>query len=403
MTTTLNHRSPISRLLSLIPLATPTELQAAYFFYFECRRFVQWLSGVSNESVEVCAAVVAVLSPRNDWESNQLDAVALLCGGEPASNYHGRFIEYCPNNKGPSTPVYDIEPERWEDDPSFDIVDSFVNETSAVFGYGSTIRDINKALSILYTNSSILPTLNGPKTIAFYHNILHPENHYVGLPVDIHITRALFGMSCGLADANKYLGTSSKYRLAQHFAIEAADYVDMKPINLVNIIWYVVRRLKRNRQQAWLPDILDIDRWWPIYPGRPLVYRQSCHPRLLPGMQLMDGCDYRPWLFETPTGPRYGNESIYITGRDHNRKCIIVTLGRSHRFANSAGWQYRSRLVVAYELGQLPCKGEDVHHEDGWDDDNLSNLSVWAREGHGRYHSSSECVARWEDGRFKEL
>lgn len=118
----------------------------------------------------------------------------------------------------------------------------------------------------------------------------------------------------------------------------------------------------------------------------------SMAPRLLPG------CPRRPWLDElTESSPQaFGNETRDSRGR------VRVCLGQRHRFANSAGWQYRYRLIVAYELGRLPRKDEHVHHKGPLDQ--VEDLELLLAEYHGALHAYAVELAgyRATDGRFTE-
>lgn len=81
------------------------------------------------------------------------------------------------------------------------------------------------------------------------------------------------------------------------------------------------------------------------------------------------------------------------TRRDsRGRWCVY--LGPSHPYANSGGWQYRSRLTCAVALGRMLRSDEHVHHVDGdRSNDALHNLEVLSVEYHGRLHASAMEVA----------
>lgn len=117
----------------------------------------------------------------------------------------------------------------------------------------------------------------------------------------------------------------------------------------------------------------------------------------------LSGCDSRPWLYLRRywnlISPRYGYES-----RDHRGR-VRVTLHPSHPYAYRAGWAYRYRLLVQYELGRKLLDNEHVNHIDGRiDNDRLDNLEVMGAEYHGRYHAALIDVAGYRDnsGRFIE-
>jgi len=114
---------------------------------------------------------------------------------------------------------------------------------------------------------------------------------------------------------------------------------------------------------------------------------------------LVPGCTNRPWLREHPTSQSFGVERADRRGR------VRVTLGTSHEYANTGGWQYRYILTVNYTLGRRLLTGEHVHHEDlVVYHDVLPNLTVVHASHHGREHAYLQTLAgcRGPDGRFVE-
>lgn len=115
---------------------------------------------------------------------------------------------------------------------------------------------------------------------------------------------------------------------------------------------------------------------------------------------MLPGLDERPWLLEPAADrPFFGNE------RQDGRGRVRVNLGKNHPYANSGGWAWRYRLVVAYALGRKLRRDEHIDHINGViDDDRLENLRLLTPEIHGRYHAWLFEVAgcRGEDGRFLE-
>lgn len=116
---------------------------------------------------------------------------------------------------------------------------------------------------------------------------------------------------------------------------------------------------------------------------------------------LLPGCPWRPWLpAYGPIASRFGHEKADDRGR------VRVTLRVGHPYANSAGWQYRYRLLVAFALGRLPRSDEHVDHlREGCSDDDLLHLRLILAEYHGRDHAFATELAggRSADGRFQEL
>lgn len=140
---------------------------------------------------------------------------------------------------------------------------------------------------------------------AFYRNMVSPELDS-GVPVDRHLTRALYGHWLTEHEVTlKVRGDGSK--IAEDIITETAISLRLRPIELANRLWYVMRRLSSTRGQHSLKSApLD---WRPLYPGGD--YYLSMRKRDKPALNLQPGCTYRPWLEEVPfTSPAFGNEQI---------------------------------------------------------------------------------------------
>ena len=95
-----------------------------------------------------------------------------------------------------------------------------------------------------------------------------------------------------------------------------------------------------------------------------------------------------------------GSERMGSRGR------VRVYLGKDHPYANSGGWQWRSRFVVMEELGRKLRSDEHVHHINGdRSDDRIENLELLAAEYHGRFHAAVVTLGGYRDdrGRFVEF
>lgn len=114
----------------------------------------------------------------------------------------------------------------------------------------------------------------------------------------------------------------------------------------------------------------------------------------------------RPWAAEPiPPGPKRRGRAVYEESVDPKGR-YRVHLWRGHRFANRAGWQYRSRLVVSYAINAPLARDEHVHHLDGdIQNDVISNLEVVAASYHGQYHASILTLTGSRDrfGKFTSL
>lgn len=90
--------------------------------------------------------------------------------------------------------------------------------------------------------------------------------------------------------------------------------------------------------------------------------------------------------------------------RDSRPERLCVTLGKSHPYANSAGYQRLARFIIADSLGYLPDPMTHTHHVDGNSlNDAWENLELISAAYHGRIHASGICVGRGRDGRFIPL
>lgn len=359
---------PIDRLAIYYAQATKEELTAARCFYFECHRFILWLSAISGLPPESVSAITAALSPRATWEGNQHDAVSIALGSD-ASSILGA------SDKG-----------------------GFRDGGGG--GYQAMPRDVGRAIR-LAAGEPVADVLKGPKVNAFHRNMMTPGTD-TGLPVDRHLFRALYGRKLSDAQVTSRLGKNGAYEEAELLYSKAAKLQKIRPIIYGNAIWYVMRRLSRDKGQFSLKSRTLA--WRPLYGTG--TYRPST--QWLPKLDLLPGCKDRPWLFEKPAGPRFGHETANGRGR------VMVTLGPKHRFANTGGWQYRYRLVVSYALERKLVGGhvtanryaEHVDHINGIvDDDKIGNLQLIGASIHGKTHATAtiDAMTRDSDGRFVEL
>ena len=93
---------------------------------------------------------------------------------------------------------------------------------------------------------------------------------------------------------------------------------------------------------------------------------------------------------------RYGEAGFPL--HQNNRGRWRVHLGKGHPYANSGGWQYLYRFVVADALGHLPGTDEHVHHCNE-DHRNITNnldhsrLELVLAEFHGQLHATHTTLA----------
>ncbi len=359
---------PLDRLAIYYAQATKEELTAARCFYFECHRFILWLSAISGLPLESVSAITAALSPRATWEGNQHDAVSIALGSD-ASSILGASDKNGFRDGGGG-------------------------------GYQAMPRDVDRAIR-LATGEPVADVLKGPKVNAFHRNMIAPRKD-TGLPIDRHLFRALYGRKLSDVQVTGKLSKNGAYEEAELLYSKAAKLRGIRPIIYGNAVWYVMRRLSRDNGQFSLKS--RPLNWRPLYGVG--TYQPST--QWLPKLDLLPGCDDRPWLLEEPAGPRYGHETANARGR------VMVTLGTKHRNANTGGWQYRYRLVVSYALERKLVGGhvtadsyaEHADHINGIvDDDRLENLQLLGASIHGTTHALATVDAggRSSDGRFVEL
>lgn len=91
----------------------------------------------------------------------------------------------------------------------------------------------------------------------------------------------------------------------------------------------------------------------------------------------------------------------------HNRRGTIrrdrrgrarIWLGKGHLLANSGGWQWFGRYLLACDLGRPLRTDEHAHHLEGKRVDRPGRLEVQLASPHGRMHAAT--AARDARGRF---
>ena len=177
-------------------LATPEEHAQGMAWYDNAREFARTLASDHNVSLEVAAAVIAIISPNQTWELNQTSASALLTAWR----------------KGRETRVS---------------IPTYRNNT-------------RKAIRLLRTGNLavLLDSPRSHKTRAFYHCIVNPDTPEV----------CIDGHSYWIAHGTKepLYSTPSMWaalyrRIADSYRVVAMD-LDLKPYQLQAITWVVWHR-----------------------------------------------------------------------------------------------------------------------------------------------------------------
>lgn len=193
--------------------ATDAEMKAAELFYGAAHVFAGEVAALAGITLNAAAAIIAVLSPRSNWEGNQFDAIAVASG--------------CDFSCG---------------------------------GFQALGRDLERARRIA-DGGRWSEILSGPKVIAFARNIMFPGRD-VGIPVDRHLARLALGWGMSDEELTRSLARKGAYRDVEERYELLAGCQGLRPIVYANRVWYVVRRLRREGGQlsfSWRP--LD---WMPV-------------------------------------------------------------------------------------------------------------------------------------------
>lgn len=198
-------------LLSVYDLATRADIEAGKKWYPRARRYAQQLARRYHVSLEIAAGVIAALSPGQEWTRNKASADAFF--------REWRACGVCARER-------------------FDLAT-----------YGA--RPIEKAYAIA-NGAPIGPTLNGPKTTAFYRAIINPNSDR-DVVIDGHAKSAALGVRVGNHDGwndrTQSRGSTSGVKVERHeyphleTAYRAAASVVGLNVNAFQaVIWLVWKR-----------------------------------------------------------------------------------------------------------------------------------------------------------------
>lgn len=175
-------RATVARILSTFDRATPADIAAGVDWYGDASLVVAQLSAASGHTEEMCAAVVAHLSPRTTWSRNVLGATSLI--------------------------LRDIAP-------------------------GCLSRNVASARKAMASNDP-LGTLNGPKVKAFAANILGDRE---AVTVDVWAMRVAIP---AMADT-RALDRAGVYDAVAHAYRLAAARRGVDPATMQAVCWVVAR------------------------------------------------------------------------------------------------------------------------------------------------------------------
>lgn len=191
----------VENILKYYERATDWDYQSGLNWYPGARQWCQHHARKHGFDVEVVAAVVAVLSPRNKWSNNLKDAEEVLASVASGENH-----------------PFNVK-----------------THTTRIF--------TERAWTIAKTGDTSL--VQGPKVEAFFDNILRPDKSE-DVTVDV--------WACRVADDDLKARAGDfseprKVEIVEEYR-EAAEQVDLTPLEIQAVTWVIARRLAKISQDA---------------------------------------------------------------------------------------------------------------------------------------------------------
>lgn len=184
-------------LIEFYESARPDEIVAGISWYDNAHMEAIKIAEYCKVAPHIGAAIIAVLSPRCNWQVN---------------------IEWA-----------------WR------IAHSYINQVPILTGGMQPLQvNINKAVRILATRD--VSILSGPKVLAFYDNILYPQSSRE-VTVDSWAYRAYIEL-IGITRIIPHNITEKRYTTCAQAYKEAAAQVDLLPCHFQAIVWIVCHRLE---------------------------------------------------------------------------------------------------------------------------------------------------------------
>lgn len=330
--------------------ASDTEIHDGMTFYEGAHGLCRLIAGMYKLSVEQVAGIYAALSPLNTWDTNVANIFDILRDSDKAK----------------------------------------VNTPHA---------NKHKALQIA-SGADPLSVLKGSKVRAFYRAIADP-NVRDAIPVDRHLISLALGTKITAnVELRSYASNRSLYSRIESIYLELGEREGIGN-RLASIAWFVQRRIESGQSPLPHPNSPSCcNRPMQSFGKRPrrfycptcgdlrlVPYSGATRRFVRPPIAYLDG--YAITQSRDPVTDKLG------------RKRIV--LGKSHPFANKAGWQYLARYLVMKETGQRLRSDEHTDHIDlDKHNDDLSNLRVLLAQRHGKHHVYLAELAggRGPDGRF---
>jgi len=179
--------------------ATEEQKEQGHAWYETARETAKEFARIYNVSYRCAAGVIAVLSPRQRWETNKADAQAVLRAASSGSR---------------------VKPK--------------------VSAYGA---NLNKAWRIA-NGEQPAKVLGGPKVNAFYRNIC---GDYNGVTVDVWAARVAEPYN------RRFAGKDKDYQVIATAYATVADHLNIFPAFLQAICWIAVRKSDGNETSNQIP------------------------------------------------------------------------------------------------------------------------------------------------------
>lgn len=353
-------RNMTKRIYRALLCASDQEIADGLAFYPGAYGLCRFLSRVANKSrhgkhrlhPRSVAGIYAALSPMNTWDTNVANILDVIRNGSSAS----------------------------------------VNTTDI---------NLHKALTIL---SGVDPeiALSGRKVVSFYRCISQPDRVSLPPAIDRHLINLALGIAPGKNIQSTLAGDDALYSRVESAYVAMGQRADLHSLGnrLASIAWFVQRRVLRDGQAPIL------------YPSRAVCCQRPAHSHGEKNYRCPVCKTIKRKIAPIVRSRRstIALESLILDIPIPGTRSVIevngrpaLYLGKGHRWANSAGFQFAARAAVMEETGEKLSREENVHHSDG---DILNcrrnNLEVWLEEHHGSFHANRQLLYMLRDrsGRF---
>lgn len=335
--------------------ASAQEIQDGMDFYSGAHGLCRMFAKIFGVSVSCVTGIYAALSPMNGWETNVANTLDVL-------------------RRGWHSTVNTSRMNHW------------------------------KALAILH-GADPEHCLGRSKVLAFYRAIADPSD-LTPIPVDRHLICLAIGRKITSNQDLRALASNRSLLTSIHDAYTHLGAREGIGNRLASIAWFVQRRVSSGQVPILQPSRV-------VCCGRPMNSHGSAHFHCPSCGHSVSRKNLSLGLSKKARKSPHSHVDgfpVHIDARGRKR----VYLDTSHPLANSGGWQYLSRYLVARELSKsaespntpvVLRSDEHVHHRNHdrtHDPLDLSNYDLVNPVYHGRLHASAVTLAGYRDdlGRF---